>query len=61
MKLFRVYIRGNWGEFTTRHVMEKDVKSALLAVIEDLPADHPLWQAAGWRDVQVFEANQPGF
>lgn len=54
MILHRVQILGGGGEHAEKHVMAKNPKKALLAVIESLPEDHPLWQAPGWRDVQIY-------
>lgn len=58
MKPYRVIINGQYGAYTNGHVMALDTKSAFLRFIEDLPADHPLWQAAGWNNVNCFPEHQ---
>ena len=61
-KVFSVLIISATGEILADcPVIARSQKRALLHVIEAMPENHKSWQAPGWRDIQVYEANKPVF
>ena len=55
--LFRVVIASSSAS-VEKHAWAIDERAALLAVIESLPSEHPLFGAAGWSSVSCFRENQ---
>jgi hypothetical protein len=58
-KIYRVVIIPGNGSVKEKHVVARNEKAALLAVIEQIPEGDPIWQAPGWRHVETFEATRP--